>query len=461
MIFFIIGIFFFLLALSRYALRDKLSLNFLVIYQIWWLIMLAISVFNPFSLYAVSDYTYFLLVLNVFFFSIGFVISRVTAKIKVTEMQNNFEKVMLDSYNNTKDNKLFLVVLVLFSAMILNYLLKYQQVILLEGVEESRTMRYFVGKVFSTQIEIYFYNYVIESFSVLVLVFLAFSFVWMRFNIAFFVSLFFAYLFSSFGSGRGYIIELGFLIGFLFLVKNTLGLNKTSELTSQKNNKIRKKKIIAFFVLVPTLFSFYLFSIYLSNLRNGLFEINYENFIEGNNYFFEQIVIYCVGSFRALDYGVNVLCKTVPLGFGSFSFAGLDEIFGFLLKFLGINYNYSNLTYGEIVGPNFKIGYDQEYNALFTNTFSQYLDFGILGVVFLSFFWGFVFNRFIVAFMNNFSLYKLLIVAYLFVIAIMSVLTWKLQAPSSFIFLILLVHLEYGKSIKKFFKPLLKLKPTK
>ncbi|OHT44641.1 O-antigen polymerase [Flavobacterium tructae] len=448
MIFFIIGVVFIsLFALSGYVLRDKMSSIFLNVYLIWWLCLLGISLSNPFGLYEVSLWTYCLILLSISFFSFGFIFNRLITKIEIKKEDTNIEAVLLESYDKTKGSKLFVSLLVLFSIIIFNYLMQYQKAILLFGTEEARVMRYFVGNVFKYQIEIYFYNYVIESFSIFVSAYLAFSFVWLRFNKVFFLSLIYVYLYSSFGSGRFYIIELGFFICFLFLLKNKVFSNKNKTLSLKEKKKIKTRKRVTLLVIIPTLFCFYLFSIYLSNFRKGLFELNYENFITGNSDFFEQIIVYCVGSFRALEYGLNSLSKEFPITFGSMNFGGLDEFLGFLLRIFGINYQYSNVLYGELTSKTITIGFDQEYNALYTNVFGQYLDFGILGIVFLSFFWGFIFNLFVVAFQKLKTFYLLLMVSFLFVTSILTPLLWKFQSPSAWIFMLFLVYLDNKKNI--------------
>lgn len=441
--------FLFLFTISKIILRDKLTFYFLAIYLVWCFLLLLISIQNPYKLYSVSNFAYFLLILNIFFFSLGFLLCRLLNKIKHKQYKNNIESVLLTGYNNIQHSKYFLFPLILFSILILNYLIKYQKIILLDGVFESRTMRFYVGKVFTSQLEIYFYNYIVESFSLLVSSFLAFSFVWKKFNMTFLLGLIFAFLFSAFGSGRGYVIEIGFLIVFLSLVKNIIiSLNTKNQIVLTPPKSRLKSK----YIIIPTLVFFYLFSIYLSNVRNGLFEININNLLEGNSYFVDQIVIYCVGSFRALDYGISNLSGQFPIMLGRLSFGGIDEILSFLFKIIGLNYISGNSLYGELTSVNFSIGFDTEYNALFTSVFGQYLDFGVLGVILLSIFWGYIFCRLIISFINNSSLIKLMIISFLFVTSITSMLSWKLQSPSSCLYLFALIFIEYKTNIFRLLK---------
>ena len=117
----------------------------------------------------------------------------------------------IENINLLTTNRFYLFFLILSSILIFNYLSKYKGVILLEGVTESRSMRFYVGKVFSSQIEVYFYNYVIETFSIFVGIYLSASFVWKKYDLKFIASILFVFLYTSFGSGRGYVIEIAFL----------------------------------------------------------------------------------------------------------------------------------------------------------------------------------------------------------------------------------------------------------
>ncbi len=432
----IILIFVLLIFLAKVLIRDRFSLMFLQLYLIWWGILLFISTFNPYKLFPVSNYIYGLLILSVFCFSFGFITSRYIGTVNVKQTNVLSEDLLLDFFLKLSKSKIYLSLLIVFSLFVSRYLLKYQSMILLHGTEEARTMRFYVGEVFSSTAEIYFYNYFVETFSIFVTIYIAFCFVLMQFKKAFYLSAVFLYLYSSFGAGRGIIIELGFYVIFLYIAKGII-INK-SDISLEKLKIMKRRKIKSLLIILPLLFALYLFSIYLSNFRNGLFELTVENFIKGNDDFFSQIIIYCVGSFRALEYGINNFSSEIGYTYGSLSFGAIDEVICLVCNLIGIKLQASNFIYGLQTSSEITIGYDQNFNALFTNIFVQYLDFGILGIIFFSFFWGFVFNKSIVLFHKTQSIFSLALVSFLFVTAIVSPLIWKLQSVSSFMFLIFL-----------------------
>lgn len=437
MIIIVLLIFVLLSLFSRTIIKDKLIFLFLQIYLIWWAILLCVSNLNPYGLYAVSNDIYGILILSVFSFSVGYIINYLSSEkkaIKTIDVDKDFLEKM---YNNLSESKIFIGSVIVYSVFISRYLLKYQQIIAIYGTEEARTMRFYAGAVFNSTAEVFFYNFFVESYANLIFIFVAFSFVWMRFNKTFFFSLLFIYLYSSFGAGRFSIIELGFYILFFYIVKSKIIIivheNEIRSSFNLKATKIQRRKTLL--LIFPILSILYIYSIYLSNYRNGIFEVNSTTIIEGNDGFFEHIIVYCVGSFRALEYGINNYALNIGETFGSLSFGGIDEILGVILNVFGIKYSYANSIYGLTTGKMIPIGNGQMFNALFTNVFGQYLDFGLLGIILLSFFWGIVINKQISVFQRNKSIYSLFVVAFMFVTVIMTPLTWKLQAPSSWIFL--------------------------
>lgn len=440
----IIAAFCFLYLFGRITIKNKISEFVFNSFLGWWLILLIISLSNPYSLYSVSAEIYFLLLTSVISFSIGFLLNEVAQR-KVsnfTKVSWN-ENIMLQTYKSLTESKYFIALLIFLSLYVGNYALKYQQYVFIYGPDEARTMRFFVGPIFKSSVEIFFYNFFVESFSVLVSLIIAISLVWKKFSKSFFLSLLFAYLYSSFGAGRLYIIETGFLVLFFLFIK--VKLFNSGRVSFNKIIKNIKLGVLIFAFLIGG----YVYSIYLSNFRNGINKVSLDNLVEGNNEFMTHIVVYCIGSFRALEYGVNVTSLKMENTLGSLSFGGLDEIIGVFLNSIGIKYEYSNLIYGEYTYSQISIGVGQTFNALYTHVFGQYLDFGLLGVVLLSIFWGNVFNRIIVYCFKSNSIYSFMAAAYIFLILIMTPLMWKLQSPSSWLFLGVIFFFHYKANKQK------------
>lgn len=413
-------------------IKDRLSLIFLQLYLAWWWLLLFVSTFNPYGLYSVSFRVYSILVLGVVCFTFGFILNRyikLRPKIRIEAIKSSD---LLEKFGRISGSKVFSALLIFFILFVGRYLVKYQRAIFLYGTEDARNLRFYVGEVFSHNIEIYFYNYFVDCFGILVSIYIAFSLVWLKYGPNFWLAVVFLYVYSAFGAGRGAIIDLAFYIFFFYFVKSKI---IRTNLMVNRNVASKMQKSRTLLIIIPMIVIIYLLSIYLSNFRMGLFEISLENFLIGNEVFFSQIVIYCVGSFRAFEYGITNLSTQISYTYGSLSFGAIDEIFGVFLNSVGIKYEYSNGIYGALTANTFNVGYDLTFNALFTAFFVQYLDFGIFGVIVFSFFWGVLFNRVIVYFHRTQSIYTLFMVSFLFVTAIATPLSWKLQSPGAIVFL--------------------------
>lgn len=418
------------------------------IYLVWWGLLLILSATDPFGLFPISYGIYAMLIINVVFFMLGFVVNNLTTQSnsKVTDINKLIFNILFE-FQKLSKNKLFIIIMIIFIIMLLRYNLIYQEKVFLYGTDDARNMRFYVGDVFKSSIEIYFYTFIVEAFSIFVSLYLAFSLSWSKFNRISLLAALYIYLYSSFGAGRLYLIEMGFYIAFFYTIKKVL-LKTTKHTISREveNLKGSDKRTLA--ILLPVFFLLYSFSIYLSNFRKGIFELTFKNFTEGNALFYEQIIIYCVGSFRALEYGITNYSLEIGNTFGRIALGGLDEGIGVLIGMLGGNYEYANSIYGKFTALEINIGYNQTYNALFTSVFGMYLDFGIIGVVGISFLWGLIFSKIIRYFQSRPNLYLMFILVFIAVVFILTVLKWKMQSPSAWIFIIAALILSKSKAVK-------------
>lgn len=450
MVLLIILIFVLLLLFSKIILKNELPYKILNIYLVWWGLVLVVSTTNPFGIYPVSEKIYFMLIISVFMFSIGFFSSNLLKKTK-THNKNKHEVIVeiLEGFEKIAKSKLVFIFMILLIVLLFRYNWIYQQKVSILGAEDSRNMRFYVGEVFYSSIEIFFYTFFIDTISIFVSLYLSFSLAWNRFNKISWLSVVYVYLYSSFGAGRFYIIEIGFYVMFFYIIKKIL-LKTKENFESKDVKELIKSNRKVFMVLIPVFFILYSYSIYLSNFRRGRFGLTYENFKEGSTTFFEHIVIYCVGSFRALEYGIKIYSDNIGNTFGRLSFGGLDEIAGVFITSIGGNYEYANLIYGKRTAIEINIGFDQTYNALFTNVFGLYLDFGMLGVICMSFLWGFLFSKIIFYFQNKTNFYSTCFVVFTSVVIMLTVLKWKMQSPSAWIFIIGAVILSQNRKVGKY-----------
>ncbi len=408
---------------------QKISLLFFIL---WWVILLIISASDPFALYTVSLQTYLLISSTLFSFILGFSCVFFLSK-KSNKGEVRIEQVF-HSFGRLVESRLFTLFIIVASYLVYRYLLLYKSAILLNGVKEARTMRFYVGEVFKSTEEIFLYNYIIETFAQFVGLFIASSIAFSRMSFNLLLSFIFVYLYSSFGAGRFYLIEILFLfLFFSFYYKSHL-----THYQHFSKKLTRLNRLSRFFFKFSLFVGVFVFSVYISNFRNGVFELDLDTFVDGSADFLEQSVVYCIGSFRALDYGILRLSPNISLTWGALGFGGLEELLANFLTYLGINFDYSNEIYGLKTSDMFSIGASHDYNALFTFVFPFFLDFGYVGIFILPFLWGIVFATILGKLSCTRSIYYVFFGAYIFVVMCFTVFVWKLQTPSVWLLLIIM-----------------------
>jgi oligosaccharide repeat unit polymerase len=425
----ILLIVFLLLILNISLIRDKLSKVFLSIYICWWALLLIISTFNPYGLYTVSDKTYLLLILNITMFTFGFILSG--HKQKASNI-NNIDAIyrIFHSFKSLLKKRIFIIILLLFTIILGYYYIRYNSVIKNYGLFDARTIRYYVGYLFGSTIEVLFYNYFIEGSSYFIIFAVAFSIVWGRINnIIFYLLILNFFFYSAVGAGRTAIIDIGLNVVFLFIIKKIISpkdpLSQNS--FSRRFQHINKRRI---YYIVLALIAFYGLAVYLTSFRTGLPEISVENFIIGNDVLARQIIVYCTGPFRALEYAITNFQGTFGFQYGRLTFAAFDELIGYFFRYLGVDYQVMNHLMGSFISGSIQIGNNQSFNALYTCIFNFYFDFGIIGVIILPFLYGLLFRKIIVNIEYKPTLTNLFILIVVSITTINSVFTWKYGAPA-------------------------------
>lgn len=418
---------FLLLILNVILVRDKLSTVFLSIYICWWALWLIISTFNPYDLYAVSDNIYLLLILNVTMFTFGFILSGYTKK---ASNNNNIDANyrFIHSFDSLLKNKIFKIILLLFTIMMGYYYFRYNSVIKKFGLVDVRNIRFYVGEMFSSTIEVLFYNYFVEGSSYFIIFAVAFSIVWRRIkNIAFYLLILCFFFYSAVGAGRTASVDIIINIILLFIISKIISpkypLSQNSYFRKYRHSNKRKMCYILLALIV-----FYGLAVYVTSFRMGLPEISVANFVITNDELTRNIIVYCTGPFRALEYAINNFQGTFGFHYGRLTFAGFDELVGYFFRSLGNDYPVMNTLMGSFISAPIQIGDNQSINALYTCIFSFYFDFGIIGVIILPFIYGLIFRKIIIKFERKRTLTNLFILIVISVTTINSIFTWKYGA---------------------------------
>lgn len=397
------------------------------VFLVWWGGLIFISGTDPFGLYSVSVDVYLLVFLFVFSYFLGFIaISQPSQK----SFGETFIGVFYE-YEKLAQNKWFNFFICLCMVVLFYYVKKYYGYISINGNENARTARFESGVIFGSSIEAVVYDYFISATMWFLKFLVAFGVVFGRTRkFIWFLSVGCCLLYLMFGAGRNIILEIIIFTILLLWVKSaTLG--------SKDVNKRRGGLLSS----ILSLGFFYFFAVYATYFRMQDEGGGY-TLADANLAILEHLIIYCVGSFRALDYAYNNLQGVLGGGYGIFTFSGFDDIVSLTLRFLGFDFiPYSNY-WGTLLAEPINIGSVQQFNSLYTAIFNFYFDFGVLGVFLGGLGFGMVCAVSLKSFLLRNNLISLFILALMFCFSILSCLTWKLSSGPVVVVVVLSVWIN-------------------
>ncbi|MCI2227542.1 oligosaccharide repeat unit polymerase [Polaribacter sp. MSW13] len=423
----VIIIFSIFILLVNLFIKNKIKRVYVYIFLLIWFVVLIMSSFNLYGLYEVSVKIYYLIFFSIFCFLLGVFLSNkglekkklLDDKIKKSKKEVIFN---ITSFINKLNKNIFIKLIMLLNLIfIFRYYSIYQKALVVLGSSEARRLRFFSGELFSSTLEIYFYNYYFETIAILSVLYISFVFVFSRFTLLAFINLLYVYFFANIGAGRFLLIEISFYVIVISIIKRMyFGVKST----------FIKKGAFSFIFLC-----LYLIAIYFQNIRRGIYEYNINTILEGNERLLEHAVIYNIGPLRALEQGVNSFNATQNYKFFRLYFGGLDEFITVFLNYIGFKVTSANLEVGEVLFNEISIGVNQNFNALYTNIFYMYADFNLLGVFVCSIFNGIVFSYFFKRFYVYPTMINIIIFAFFTVTLYLSNMNWSFTTPSSWIFI--------------------------
>ncbi|MFV0151823.1 oligosaccharide repeat unit polymerase [Empedobacter falsenii] len=395
----------------------------LQIYLGWWGINMFISTLNPFNLYEVSFNTYILLILNVFCFLIGYIFYKFNIKLKNENISKENAIFYLNKLNKSKP---LLILFLFFAIYLFLKLLKYIAIQTLLNEENIRMVRYEVGLLFSSGNEIIFYNFFVETISFFSAVYIVMCISLKKTNCKLFYLSFIIFgSYSLIGAGRGPLI----MLIFYYIFFNLLLKKERTKINQKKKQKSKFFAIAGFFFLLVVM------SLQTA-VRSGR-DISFNSIKFGFDILIKHSVVYCIGAFRALDYGIDNF-NILQYSYGRFTFLGVDELIYYFCKIIGVDYNNFGSTLGTAMVGSFNIGPNDTFNALFTCVLPFYTDFGLLGIIIFSTSLGVFFKMIMINFLKTKDMYYMMLVLFVAVLSIYSLFTWSFSAPSTYIILIIL-----------------------
>lgn len=399
---------------GNFRFRNFWFYSFLVVSFLVFLL----SMSDPYDLYSVSNEAYFLIALFCVSYLLGFLCANRRKCINYKNIESNLKL----SIYELNVNKIFIIINILAAIVMFYFTFKYINNFSILADDSLRTSRFEVGLVFSNTIEILIFNYFVGGFLWFSKFILAYGLIFGTKNIKkiFYINLIICVLSLIFGAGRNIIIEV--LLMMIALWNFRLAFCEDVE-----DFKGFFKKI--FFAVFAVLF--FVSATYI-RMVNEKFSIN--SFYKALNISIEHVVIYLVGSFRALDYSINYL--NLEKGYGVYTFASVNELYNIFLKVLGFDVvPYSNV-WGGILAEQINIGLNKDFNALYTAVFNFYFDFGYTGVFLFSFLFGWISSKSVEYFLRKPNIFSLYLICILFMSAFLAFMTFKLTPANILISLV-------------------------
>lgn len=423
--------------------RTKRLWNPLAFYILFYGIWLTISLTNPYGLFEVSTSTYFLFWMSMVCFSIGFLIVDFPNKpVKPVHVEFSLT-------NRLPNSKIFLFIQLLLFTVLFYYLGKYSSMLLSMTVLDSRKIVYEAGYLFGSYTENIFFNWIITPLvHVSILLTIANFIVKNKINISLIISLTNVVLFGFIGNGRliYFYIGLYFLIAlcfrYIFVNKEK---NKYFEKWEIKNSTIKNVLITAVLLFATIYIMNFVTTKRLGIVNPSLLQM-YDVFV---NYSLKELVVYFTGGFRAFDQFISNYSGEV-FYFGRSTLAGIDELFFFLLTSVtgenSLLSNAMNEVHFNFTGGSIVIGDSQTFNAFYTSLFNFYLDFGIVGIIFIPIILGWVSGVIYRNCIRRPNIFNFVLLVYFTQNLILSEFRWNYQTPISWI--IILILIIAGKKMK-------------
>lgn len=420
-----------LLLIERYnvniiARRISMFLIFL------WILLIGVSSFNPYNLYPVTDRTYLLCLLFVISFTIGITFTHNKTTIRLPDSYSNQATLNID---RIIENKVFIFISI-FCVLFLFYAFSQTKVALVsQSVAELRNGGGQDYLWHGNSLLGLTYNLIVVPFSSLSHILLAFIILFRRKKIFLLTLCTLNILLSaSINNGRGVLITV---IVYMFFI-----LYCCPFFTKGKNIKSNAWTLILTIMVLLGIFA--IVSFMTAQRMYGVDEFNTENISMGLEVLGKHIITYFVGPLRSLDYAFEN-DYFHELGYPTYGQSTFGFVFGFIDLFLskiGLDITFANeVIYHKLQHEWIWIGINT--NFAYTAIFNFYIDFGIIGVLFLPALFGSIIKRICNSYLHYPNPITFLLLGYLFEILYECFFGWKFYYWPNMAYLILLWIMNY------------------
>lgn len=400
---------------------NRVSKFFLLAFQGIWAIDLLILTQSPYGLYEISDNTYWLLIINILFFSFGFLI-RGKGHIKTEDKSHfNFD------INSILTNKGFQCIAIIGCLITLYYFRIFLVASSIASSLSDVRTNYYSGELYGPLFNV-FNGVFLQPLQILSYPLVVYGLLFNRKWVIIPLSIFLITYNSLTGGRFGYI---KIFYSFIFLVCCTQQLNI--------------KRIISLCMGAGVLF------LLLSYVTAGRMESGgsvIDRIENGADKTLQHITTYACGASVALDHAINsdFLDRMDGYSYGGLTGSSVVQVSYIVLNKLGLKFKQPMEQFTQIKQNEYiTVGPELYFNALYTSVLYFYMDFGILGVFFLPFIFGWI-CRFMIdklILYNNY--YLLVLVNYLFILTMFSITDYNFTSYTSLFVVIILYRLGIRK----------------
>lgn len=410
-----------------------ISKKIIIVYSVWTLTIIGLSMLNFYGLFNVSNYIYFLWIISIIITIVGILFfTKYYKEEKLAEFRNTVGSIT----NRLINSKALLIISIILCLFFVYYKYRYSSITADMSTETLRIARY--DELFSSGIEMILYNYVFVNILKCMLMIMAVLMVFKKFkNRIFILTLFNLILYVSIGYGRMIIFQL-----IMYYMLSSLIL-------SDKRRKIKLKNVLL--LLVAGIVILLIGAIIIVIRLKGIEELTINNIFEfGINEQFQQIYIYFTGGFRMLEkyiksglYNVNNFTIT------RLTFGGIEDILALFIGKIGISFTSINAIVGPATQEIVNIGSSVYMNAFYTCVMNFYNDLGVIGIVIYSLLHSFLISYTINNFIKKKDIVSYILMMYVFSNLLSSIYRWNYQSGSTMIGLIFLIIFDRMYSKKR------------
>ena len=437
MSFVILVVYVFLLVFITNIIRDKISRLLILVYISFWCGSLLLCHINPFEYYEVSGMTYLILLGHVVAFAFGFIIPKIRNQDICI-----LNKIPIDISKILK-SKLFLIIYILNTLFIINLLIKQRQLLTIYSLSEIRGD--FMDLVMESNGGTYLFYNIISScffqFSLCLNTYMLFFDRKWKYIIMLSV---YIIIFAMMGGGRNGFMILGYYCFSFWLVSDYIqSVNVGRKISFRFPTRI---KILLGFVAVIAVVAMTA----ITALRSGHMDLDKDAFNEGFAELGEKFGEYSAGPIVAFDIAVQDKSFNKEKYFGRATFGGCDYFLYIIFHRFGIyNKTVYHTTTSILQNEGINIASDRRWNYAYTSCIYYFYDFGIIGVLLMPFFLGYIVRRFIIRLYKKSTIYDIAIFTFICYCIYMSFFSWYLHKMMVVLYFMILMILSHHKNNKQ------------